>query len=101
MQTLALDWHRSSLCQTGECVEIAIFNDTVVMRSSAHPESGFPHPVALSHGRASPIDEQFSRRVTALFDRLTGADRETSSGDHHVAIVLPGRPETVETSVAS
>jgi len=63
--------------------------------------AGFPHPVALSHGRASPIDEQFSRRVTALFDRLTGADRETSSGDHHVAIVLPGRPETVETSVAS
>jgi hypothetical protein len=41
MQTPALDWHRSSLCQTGECVEIATFNDTVVMRSSAHPESGF------------------------------------------------------------
>ena len=43
MQTSALDWHRSSLCQTGECVEIATFNDTVVMRSSAHAESGFLH----------------------------------------------------------
>jgi hypothetical protein len=63
--------------------------------------AGFPHPVALIHARASPIDEQFSLRVTALCDRLTGADRETSSRDHHVATVLPGRPETVETSVAT
>jgi len=41
MQTSALDWHRASLCQTGECVEIATFNDTVVIRSSAQPESGY------------------------------------------------------------
>jgi hypothetical protein len=39
MQTPPLDWHKASLCQTGECVEIATFNDTVVMRSSARPES--------------------------------------------------------------
>src|SRR6266705_3449861 len=32
--------------------------------------------------------------ATALFDRLTGADRETSPRDRHVAIVLPGRPGT-------
>jgi Domain of unknown function (DUF397) len=41
MQTPPLDWRRSSLCQTGECVEIATYNDTVVMRSSAHPGSGY------------------------------------------------------------
>jgi hypothetical protein len=51
MQTPALDWHRSSFCQTGECVEIATCNDTVVIRSSAHPESGYIYltPEELGH----------------------------------------------------
>jgi hypothetical protein len=34
-------WHKSSLCQNGECVEIAVHNDTVVMRSSAEPSSAY------------------------------------------------------------
>jgi len=44
MQTPGLDWHRASLCQTGECVEIATYHDddgVIVMRSSARPESGY------------------------------------------------------------
>lgn len=41
MQTPALDWHRSSLCQTGECVEISDHDNTVLMRNSARPESGY------------------------------------------------------------
>jgi Domain of unknown function (DUF397) len=40
MQTPALDWHKASFCQTGECVEIAEYNDVVLMRNSAQPESG-------------------------------------------------------------
>jgi hypothetical protein len=40
MQTPALDWQRSSLCQTSECVEISDYNSTVLMRSSSQPESG-------------------------------------------------------------
>ena len=43
MQTLALDWHKASFCQTGECVEIAEYNDVVLMRNSAQPESGYIH----------------------------------------------------------
>lgn len=41
MQTRALDWHKSSLCQTSECVEISAYNDMVLMRSSSEPESGY------------------------------------------------------------
>lgn len=41
MQTPALDWHRASFCQTGECVEIAAYDKAVVMRSSTQPESGY------------------------------------------------------------
>lgn len=41
MQTPALDWHKASFCQTGECVEIAAYNDVVLMRSSVKPESGY------------------------------------------------------------
>jgi hypothetical protein len=41
MQTPALDWHKASFCQTGECVEIAAYNDVVLMRNSAQPESGY------------------------------------------------------------
>lgn len=40
MQTPALDWHKASFCQTGECVEIAAYNDIVLMRSSVRTESG-------------------------------------------------------------
>jgi hypothetical protein len=43
MQTPALDWHKASFCQTGECVEIAAYNNVVLMRSSAQPESGYIH----------------------------------------------------------
>jgi Domain of unknown function (DUF397) len=41
MQDASFDWYRASFCQTGECVEIATYKDTVVMRSSAHPEAGY------------------------------------------------------------
>jgi hypothetical protein len=41
MQTSALDWHKASFCQTGECIEIAAYNDVVLMRSSSQPESGY------------------------------------------------------------
>lgn len=40
-QTLQLDWHKASFCQTGECVEIAAHNDVVLMRSSRQPDSGY------------------------------------------------------------
>jgi Domain of unknown function (DUF397) len=40
MDTSVLDWHRASLCQNGECVEIAMYRDEVVMRNSAEPNSG-------------------------------------------------------------
>ena len=69
MQTPALDWHRSSLCQTGECVEISDYNNTVLMRNSTQPESGC----------ISFTKEEFSMFVGAVkageFDlarRLTG-----------------------------
>lgn len=35
----SLDWYKSSLCYNSECVEIAIHNDTVLMRNSAAFES--------------------------------------------------------------
>jgi Domain of unknown function (DUF397) len=43
MQTPALEWHKSSFCQTSECVEISEYNGTVLMRNSAQPasESGY------------------------------------------------------------
>lgn len=41
MQTSELDWHKASFCQTGECVEIAAYNDLVLMRSSAQPKMGY------------------------------------------------------------
>jgi Domain of unknown function (DUF397) len=34
---LSLDWFKASLCQNGECVEIASHNGTVVMRNSTQP----------------------------------------------------------------
>ena len=40
MRYVALDWHRSSFCQAGECVEITEADGIVIMRSSAHPDSG-------------------------------------------------------------
>lgn len=67
MQTPALDWYRSSLCQTGECVEIAIYNGTVMMRSSVYPKSGYIY--------LTP--EEFSRFLgaakTGKFDLARGA----------------------------
>jgi len=41
MQTPELDWHKSSRCQTSECVEISAYDGMVLMRSSAAPESGY------------------------------------------------------------
>lgn len=41
MKTSALEWHKASFCQTGECVEIAAYNDLVLMRSSAQPKLGY------------------------------------------------------------
>ncbi len=41
MHTPPVDWHKASFCQNGECVEIAEHNDTVVMRNSAQPDSGY------------------------------------------------------------
>jgi len=41
MQTPSLVWQRASLCQNGECVEIAAYDGTVVMRNSARPDSGY------------------------------------------------------------
>jgi hypothetical protein len=41
MRGASLNWCRSSLCQTGECVEITAHEDVVVMRSSAHPDAGY------------------------------------------------------------
>jgi hypothetical protein len=38
MQSTSLDWYRSSLCQAGECVEIAETGGLVIMRSSVHPD---------------------------------------------------------------
>lgn len=40
MRGASLNWCKSSLCQTGECVEIAAHEDVVIMRSSAHPDAG-------------------------------------------------------------
>ena len=63
---MQLDWHRSSLCQTGECVDIAKYNDTVVMRSSAHPESGYVYltPEEFGHflGAAKAGEFDLARR---------------------------------------
>lgn len=41
MQPPSLAWYRASFCQNGECVEIATYNDTVMMRNSAWPDSGY------------------------------------------------------------
>jgi hypothetical protein len=41
MQPPSLAWHRASFCQNGECVEIAAYNDTVMMRNSARPDSDY------------------------------------------------------------
>lgn len=35
-----LNWQKASLCQTGECVEIASYNGMVVMRNSSRPQEG-------------------------------------------------------------
>jgi hypothetical protein len=41
LQSASLDWCRSSLCQAGECVEVAANDDVVVMRSSVHPDADY------------------------------------------------------------
>jgi hypothetical protein len=65
MQTPALDWHKASFCQTGECVEIAAYNDAVLMRSSAQPESGYvfftPEEFTLFLGAAKAGEFDFTR----------------------------------------
>lgn len=43
MDASPIDWHRSSLCQNSECVEIAIQNEMVMMRNSAEPDSACIH----------------------------------------------------------
>jgi hypothetical protein len=43
MRRASLNWRRSSLCQTGECVEIAAYDGGVIMRSSAHPDIGYAY----------------------------------------------------------
>jgi hypothetical protein len=40
VQGTSLDWSRSSLCQAGECVEIAETGGLVIMRSSVYPDGG-------------------------------------------------------------
>ena len=40
MQT-PLNWYKASLCQTGECVEIAAQNGMVIMRGSTQPDAGY------------------------------------------------------------
>jgi hypothetical protein len=37
-QSLSLDWLKASLCQNGECVEIACDTGTVAMRKSTQPD---------------------------------------------------------------
>jgi hypothetical protein len=39
----SIDWYKSSLCYNSECVEIAIHDGTVLMRSSAASESAYVH----------------------------------------------------------
>lgn len=39
METPALDWQKSSFCQTSECVEISGHSDIVLMRNSTQPGS--------------------------------------------------------------
>lgn len=41
-----LIWHGGPRCESGACVEVAVDGDTVLVRSSMHPEAT---PVALSH----------------------------------------------------
>ena len=41
VRPLSVAWQKSSLCQTGECVEIARQNDLIIMRNSARPNSGY------------------------------------------------------------
>jgi hypothetical protein len=41
MQDVSFNWSRASLCQNGECVEIAAHGEMVIMRSSAHPNAGY------------------------------------------------------------
>ncbi len=35
------DWHKSTFCQTGECVEIAALNGMVIMRKSTQPDADY------------------------------------------------------------
>jgi hypothetical protein len=37
-QSLSLDWIKASLCQNGECLEIASDTGTVAMRTSTRPD---------------------------------------------------------------
>jgi Domain of unknown function (DUF397) len=68
MQTPSLAWHKASLCQNGECVEIATHNDTVMMRNSTRPDSGYVYFTS----------EEFSTFLLAAkageFDMTTLAD---------------------------
>lgn len=50
IQTLPLDWCRASFCQNGECVEVAAWNDTVIMRKSTQPDSPYLYFTAEEFG---------------------------------------------------
>jgi nitrate reductase alpha subunit len=41
VRPLSIDWYRASFCQSGECVEVARHDDTVMMRNSTHPDTGY------------------------------------------------------------
>jgi hypothetical protein len=43
-----LVWHRSSVCESGACVEVAATDDAVMVRSSGDPGAS---PVTVSHGK--------------------------------------------------
>jgi hypothetical protein len=39
IQGSALEWYKSSLCQNGECIEVAAQGALVIMRNSTRPEN--------------------------------------------------------------
>jgi hypothetical protein len=43
MHAPPLDWFKASFCQNGECVEIAAYSGTVIMRNSAQPDSTYAY----------------------------------------------------------
>jgi hypothetical protein len=38
--TDGLEWHRSSWCNGGDCVEVASSGDSIMIRDSAYPDRG-------------------------------------------------------------